>query len=168
MILRDIYHSLNDNLLAYGDSAAWKNQLGVYLAGNGLLPAQLDADGIPLRNGLGQAIQISTDPNQIFRPYGYMQQDYISIVLIMLLSGDFDLTSQIDKHLIEIGGGIESHIYRGFFVFPSGLAMQADSLTLAQKFAELTPTVYGFDVTGQTKTNNSELEPVLKTKETTY
>ncbi len=150
-----------DNLFAYGDSATWKNQLGVYLAGNGLAPALLDANGIPVRNSVGQPIQENTDQYQIFRPYGYATGLYQHRV-DNAMTGDFDLTSQIDKHLIEIGGGLESHIYRGFFLYPSGLAMQADSLTLEQKFVELQPTVYGFDVTGQTKTNSSTSNQFLR------
>lgn len=142
-----------DNLLAYGDSAIWKNQLGVYLAGNGLFPAELDENGNPVRNSLDQAIQQSTDPNGIFRPYGYATGLYQHRV-DNAMSADFDLTSQIDNHLMEIGGGVESHIYRGFFVFPSALALQSDSLSLGQKFAQLSPTGYGFDVTGQTETGS--------------
>jgi outer membrane receptor protein involved in Fe transport len=159
-----------DNLLAYGDSATWKNQLGVYLAGDGLRPALLDAHGNPVYNILGiaengdtikQAIQQVTDQYGIFRPYGYATGLYQHRVDDEM-TADFDLTSQIGKHLFEIGGGVESHTYRGFFLYPSGLALQADSLTIPQKFAELSPTVYGFDVTGQTKTNSGTSNQFLR------
>lgn len=150
-----------DNLMAYGDSTTWINQLGVYLAGEGQPPALLDEFGNPVYNSNGQAIAQSTDPNGVFRPYGYATGLYQHRI-DNSLTADFDLTSQIGNHLFEIGGGLESHTYRGFFVYPSGLAQQADSLTTAQKFAELTPVVYGFDVTGQTKTNTDNPNQFLR------
>ena len=151
-----------DDLTLYGDSAAWKNMEGVYLAGNGLLPAKVDAHGNPLYNILGinangdtikQAIQWATDNNGIFRPYGYATALYQHRV-DDAMTADFDLTSQIDKHLIEIGGGLESHTYRGYFVYPSGLALQPADSSLGWKFSQLTPVVYGYDVTGQSQTGS--------------
>ncbi len=153
-----------DDLSAYGDSATWKNMLGVYLAGDGLAPALLGANGEPVRNSNGDAIQAVTDANQIFRPYGYATGLYQHRV-DDAFTGDFDLTSQIDNHLFEVGGGLEYHTYRGFFIYPSGLAMQSDTLTLAQKFEELTPTVYGFDVTGQNETNSSNANQFLRPRQ---
>lgn len=151
-----------DNLLAYGDSAVWANQLGVILAGDGQSVAKLDANGNPIYNQYGQANPIVTDDYGIFRPYGYTTGLYQHRV-DDAITGDFYLTSQIDKHLIEIGGGLESHTYRGFFVYPSGLAVpEYDSLTLEQKFAKLQPTVYGFDITGQNETDGSNPEKFIR------
>ncbi len=152
-----------DNLLAYGDSTIWANQLGVILAGNGLRQvAQLDANGNPVYNSNGDPIAISTDPNGIFRPYGYATGLYQHRV-DDALTGDFDLTSQIANHLLEIGGGVEYHTYRGYFVYPfQVMSPEYDGLTLAEKFEQLQPTAYGFDVTGQTETNSSNPNQFLR------
>ncbi|HSD62981.1 MAG TPA: TonB-dependent receptor, partial [Ignavibacteriaceae bacterium] len=166
--LKRYFPFFGDNLEAYGDSAIWKNQLGVYLAGDGLFPALLDENGNPVYVNIGtpddpnfQAVQQATDQYGIFRPYGYATGLYQHRV-DDAMTGDFDLTSQIDKHLIEIGGGVESHTYRGFFVYPSALGLQPDSLTLAQKFTELSPTVYGYDVTGKTQTSSDNPDQFIR------
>ena len=75
------------------------NNLGVYLAGDGLAPAMLDENGVPVVNSSGDRIQMSVDENGVFRPYGYtggglyQQREDDGLFL------DFDITSQIDKHL---------------------------------------------------------------------
>lgn len=69
---------------------------------------------------------------------------------------DFDITSQIDNHLIEFGAGFSEHTVRGYGVFAAGYAQQPDNLTEEQKFEALQPFVYGYDVTGKNKTTTSE------------
>ena len=152
-----------DNLFAYGDSTIWAQQLGIILASNGTRSvAQLDQNGQPVYNANGEAIAITTDENGIFRPNGYATGLYQHRV-DDALTGDFDLTSQVDNHLFEIGGGLEYHTYRGFFVYPFQLMLPSyDGLSVYEKFDKIQPTVYGFDITGQTKTDNSESNQFLR------
>ena len=120
---------------AYGDSTRWANLFG---QGNGVT---ILGDGQRTR---------TTDANGVFRPYGYStglyqhrQND--------AFSADFDFTSQVSNHLLELGGGLSYTIVRGYGIFPQQLISQADSLTEAQKYANLAPFVYGYDVTGKNK-----------------
>ncbi len=131
-----------ENLFAYGDSTIWANELGVTLLGPGLRTESVDANGI-------------------FRPYGYATGLY-QHRLDDAMSADFDLTSQIENHLFEIGGGVEYHTYRGYFIYPQQLNGVDPSLTTVQKFENLQPVVYGYDVTGQTKTTSSNPNEFLR------
>ncbi len=120
-----------NDLVAYGDSAKWANELGVTLLGD------------------GQRTR-STDENGVFRPFGYStglyqhrQND--------AFTADFDFTSQVENHLLELGGGLSYTLVRGYGIFPQQLISQADSLTETQQYANLAPFVYGYDVTGKIK-----------------
>ena len=92
----------------------------------------------------------TTDANGVFRPYGYSTGLYQQRENDAF-SADFDFTSQVSNHLLELGGGLSYTIVRGYGIFPQQLISQADSLTEAQKYANLAPFVYGYDVTGKNK-----------------
>ena len=78
-----------NDLLAYGDSARWQNELGVTLLGN------------------GQRTR-TTDEYGVFRPYGYSTGLYQHRENDAF-TADFDFTSQVDNHLLELGGGLSLH-----------------------------------------------------------
>ncbi len=120
-----------NDLFAYGDSARWANELGVTLLGNGQRTRTVDNNGV-------------------FRPYGYSTGLYQHRENDAF-TGDFDFTSQVENHLLELGGGLTYTMVRGYGIYPQLLIEQADSLTDVQKYANLSPFVYGYDVTGQNK-----------------
>ncbi len=153
---------LMDNLAMYGNAEYWEKNLGVYLAGDGLNPARLGDDGLPVLNSLGNRIQMSVDDNGVFRPYGYTggglyqkRQDNAFFI-------DFDITSQIDNHLIEFGTGFSQHTVRGYGVFASGYAQQPNTLSETEKFEALQPFVYGYDLTGQNTTTTDNPNQFLR------
>lgn len=157
-----------DNLVAYGDSAIWINTLGVHLLGDGFRTAQVDENNNPVTNVRGEPIAANTDEDGIFRPYGWANglyqrrgNDAINV--------DFDITSQIDKHLLEFGAGASQTVVRGYGIFAFQLGLYKDSTYLsdAEKYAKLEPFVYGYDATGQTKIGSdfddgSELAPLQR------
>lgn len=119
------------DLLAYGDSARWANDFGVTLRGDGQ------------RTNL-------TDENGVFRPYGYSTGLYQHRENDAF-TADFDFTSQVENHLLELGGGLAYTMVRGYGIYPQQLIVQSDNLTEAEKYANLSPFVYGYDVTGKNK-----------------
>ena len=119
----------DDDLMAYGDSTIWANQLGVTLYGD------------------GQRTKETLDENSVFYPYGWAlglyqrrEQDAIT--------ADFDFTSQIDNHLLEFGGGISLNTVRGYGIYAYQLAA-SNKPTIEEKFIDNAPYVFGYDVTGQ-------------------
>jgi len=150
-----------DNLAAYGDSTIWANQLGVTLYGDGQNPAKVDEFGNLVLSD-GEPIAWAVDDNGVFRPYGYTGGGLYQKREDDALFVDFDITSQIDNHLIEFGAGFSEHTVRGYGVFAAGYAQQPDNLTEEQKFEALQPFVYGYDVTGKNKTTTSETNQFLR------
>lgn len=154
---------LGNNLVAYGDSTYWANNLDVTLAGNGQSVVAYDPYGNPLYSQ-GQAVSATLDNNGVFRPYGYItglfQQREDAA-----MSADFDLTSQIANHLVEIGGGAEYHTVRGYGIYAAQLGLQSDTLSLLQKFQNVEPYDFGYDLTGQTKTNSSNPNQFLRPRQ---
>ena len=120
-----------DNLYLYGDSLALA-QLGATLAYN------------------GQRIQV--DQNQIFYGYGRVN-DLYSKNENDALDADFDLTTQIDNNLVEIGGGLNYNIVRYYAISPVQLAAADPSNSETKKFENLQPALFGYDITGKTKTS---------------
>jgi len=55
---------------------------------------------------------------------------------------DADFTSQVDNHLLELGGGFNYNVVRSYFVGPVQLAALSDTLTDMKKFEILQPTVF--------------------------
>jgi outer membrane receptor protein involved in Fe transport len=134
----------------YGDSLWWAdktNQQGVYqginTTGSGM--------GVTL---LGNGLYTRpTDANGVYRPYGWsyglfqQRQDES-------LNADFDLTSQIENHLLEFGAGISQHTIRGYGNFGYRYASTDPTQPDYIRFAQLQPFVFGYDVTGKTKTTS--------------
>ncbi|MCH7516311.1 MAG: TonB-dependent receptor [Bacteroidetes bacterium] len=138
-VKRDQFNEFNphfrDDLFAYGDSATFANLFGVSLTRD------------------GQRIQ--KDENNVFFSYGrvnnfYQRQENDQ------LNADATFTSQIDNHLFEIGGGTNFNLIRNYTIGPVQLAAASDTLTLEEKFEVQQPTVFGYDITGQRKTNTGD------------
>ncbi|HRP92404.1 MAG: carboxypeptidase-like regulatory domain-containing protein [Ignavibacteriaceae bacterium] len=151
-----------DNLVAYGDSAIWANQLGVILAGDGQAPAKLDQFGNVVLNDRGLPTPWAVDNNGVFRPYGYTGGGLFQKREDNAFFIDFDITSQIDNHLLEFGTGFSQHTVRGYGVFANDYSAQPKNLSETEKFERLQPFVYGYDVTGQTKTTTDNPNQFLR------
>jgi outer membrane receptor protein involved in Fe transport len=140
-----------NDLLAYGDSARWANELGVHLWRNGGRTARVDENNNPMYGPGGGPIAADTDRFGVFRPHGwatglYQRRENDAINL------DFDITSQIGNHLVEFGLGASRTVVRGFGVFALQLADKNYAhLSTQEKFEALEPFVYGYDVTGQNR-----------------
>lgn len=127
-----------ENQLLYGDSLWWADQSGmnVTLLGDGRRTATVDENGV-------------------FRPYGYatglfqQRED-------MRIGADFDLTSQLDNHLLEFGFGVEQHTVRGYGNFAYIVAGTDPSQPDYIRFAQNQPFVFGYDVTGNTETSTDD------------
>ena len=126
-----------DNLYLYGDSATFANTFGVTLTRD------------------GQRIQ--KDANNVFWAYGRINNGYQKQENDVF-NIDADFTSQVDNHLLELGGGFNYNVVRSYFVGPVQLAALSDTLTEYEKFEILQPTVFGYDITGQKKTTSSDGE----------
>jgi len=128
-----------DDLFAYGDSTIFANQFGVTLSRD------------------GQRIQ--KDENNVFFAYGRIVNRYERQESDQL-NADATFTSQIGNNLFEIGAGVNTNIVRNYIIGPVSLAGQSDTLTTEEKFVIEQPTVFGYDVTGTTKTSSGdEYEP---------
>lgn len=140
-VRRDQYYQYDPHfkhdLYAYGDSATFAERFGVELSRN------------------GQRVQ--KDENNVFWAYGrinnfYQRQENDQVNV------DATFTSQIENHLFEIGGGANYNVVRDFRILPVQLAAASDTLTEYEKFEIQQPTVYGFDITGRTRTSTSDPE----------
>lgn len=129
-----------DDLSKYGDKETFQQLFGVTLSQD------------------GQRIQ--KDENNVFWGYGRINNFYGKSENDVF-NVDADFTTQLDNHLIEIGGGANYNIVRSYGVGPVQLAdLNNDStLTEFERFEILQPTVFGYDVTGRSKTDDGEFGP---------
>ena len=143
-----------DNLLAYGDSTIYANRFGVTLDESGtrtILSYQLN----------GQDIFSTVDENGIYRPYGYALGLYQHRE-DDAFTGDFDLTSQIDNHLLELGVGVAYHTVRGYGLYAYQLAGATGYNSEAERYAMFQPYAFGYDLTSKTRTTSSYNDPVTR------
>jgi outer membrane receptor protein involved in Fe transport len=127
-----------ENQILYGDSLWWADRSGMNVT---LL---VDGDRTA-----------AVDENGVYRPYGwsnglFQQREDESF------NADFDLTSQLDNHLIEFGAGGSQHTVRGYGNFAYIVAGTDPNEPDYIRFAQNQPFVFGYDVTGQTRTSSSD------------
>ncbi|MDZ7626218.1 MAG: hypothetical protein U5J96_17450 [Ignavibacteriaceae bacterium] len=75
---------------------------------------------------------------------------------MLRLGADFDLTSQLDNHLLEFGFGVEQHTVRGYGNFAYIVAGTDPTQPDYIRFAQNQPFVFGYDVTGNTRTGSDD------------
>ncbi len=132
-----------DQLELYGDKETFQELFGVTLANDGQR-MQYDAN------------QVFWEYGRINNFYGKNENDVYNV--------DADFTTQLDNHLLEIGGGFNYNIVRTYGVGPVQLANLPDSLyTEYEKYEVLQPTVFGYDIFGREKTTSADGEFAPKT-----
>jgi hypothetical protein len=127
-----------DNLYLYGDSLA-AAQRGVYFRNSrGERTLGLPAPGQ----------RVGQDPIGIFFERGRVSNGYIKNEN-QTISADLDFTSQIENHLVEIGGGMQYNTLRYYAIAPVGLSSNAlRNVSEYEKFRRQRPTVFGYDIFG--------------------
>lgn len=118
-----------DNVEAYGDSAA-----------NAAL-------GVTLPNGNGSRVVF--DEFGMFAAPGRVYDDYDKFKT-QTINTDLDFTSQVDAHLLEIGGGFNYHTVRSYRIAnPISLASNnIRNLPEEEKYAQVRPEYYGYSILG--------------------
>jgi hypothetical protein len=150
-----------DNLYAYGDSAM-NAATGAVFYSNGAYHRGLPANGI----------RQSMDYYGIFYAAGRTILNYTKNEN-QTLNLDVDFTSQVQNHLIELGGGVNYNILRNFVVPPAGLASDnlkdafGNDLSSAAKFYALQPSLFGYDITGSTHTSSDAYSSLLLQNDST-
>jgi len=120
------------NLEAYGDSIE-NAKIGVTLPRNGQRLLQ-DSIGIYWLKG------------RVSNRYSKYKSETFNF--------DADFTAQVSNHLIEVGGGLNTHTLRYFDIGPVGLAANnIRNLPEKEKYSRLQPTVFGYDITGKKETS---------------
>ncbi len=123
-----------DNVLAYGDTSQ-----------NPFL--------------LAQGVRPSVDEVGIFYKRGRVHNEFHQIKN-ETLSLDMDSVIPIKNHLFEFGGGVAKHTLRYYEIAPLGLALNKHTLSVEQRFRNVAPFLFGYDVTGQRETKAGEKDPV--------
>lgn len=125
------------NLEAYGDSIA-NAKIGVTLPRDGQRLLQ-DSVGIYWLKG------------RVSNSYTKYKSETFNF--------DADFTTQISNHLIEVGGGLNTHTLRYFDINPVGLASKnIRNLPEKEKYSRLQPTVFGYDITGKNETSSDNAD----------
>ncbi len=108
---------------------------------------------------LAQAVNRNVDEVGIFWQSGRVWNQFNKLDE-NTLTLDADFTYQLKNHLLEAGGGISRGTLRYFNVFPLGLALRKDELSVEERFRLVQPFFYGYDVTGSRKTKKGEIDVV--------
>jgi outer membrane receptor for ferrienterochelin and colicin len=139
-----IYESEN------GDGV-WFNDLNAY--GDTLVNPEITAQGI----------RRSLDNIGLFFQAGRVNSGY-SRIANNTLNADFDFTAQIDNHLLEVGAGLQYNTLRYYsLVGVERIAIDIrgeNAIPYEDRVALQNPFFFGWDVTGQTKTDANESKVV--------
>lgn len=132
-----------DNLENYGSVAANTP----YFGGTFLTALQ--------NNQLHDGFTGKLDATQLFYEKGtvynlYQKQNTAS------LTADLDFTSQIDNHLIEVGGGFNYSVLRFFAINPASVAVDADTKSYEERLALQQPYFFGYDITSKNFASGDE------------
>jgi outer membrane receptor protein involved in Fe transport len=132
----------------FGDGV-WFNDLEAY--GDSAANASI---GTNLVNGNGTFL--TTDNIGIFYEKGRVYNLY-TLTNAGAFTANFEMTSQLSKHLLEFGGGIDYNIVRYYAINPIDLASNdLRNKPVEEKYAICQPTNFGYDVTGKIKTSRGD------------
>ncbi|NUN10110.1 MAG: TonB-dependent receptor [Ignavibacteriaceae bacterium] len=119
-----------DNIEAYGDTAVNRQFYGW--------------DSWPAPQGT----RVSLDDVQLFFAQGRVSNGYTRLNN-STLSFDLDFTTQLDKHLVEVGGGFQYNTLRNYGLAPVTIAIDNSTKSLKERIALQSPFYFGFDITGK-------------------
>lgn len=141
-------------------SSFWNLNIGYKLykneSGDGVWFDNIEAYGDTSYNAPYLTIQgsrVNLDPVQLFFGKGRVSNAY-SKIHNSSLNVDVDFTSQIDNHLLEVGGGLQYNTLRIYTLGPVVVALDKDTKTLEERIAIQNPFYFGFDITGQNTADN--------------
>lgn len=121
------------DLYAYGDSLINAQKRGYTFPANGVRPTR-DSVGVFFARG------------RVLNSYSKAETN--------TFNADFDFTMQLEKHLVEFGGGMNFNVLRNYAIAPVALASNSIRiLPEIERFKRLMPTVFGYDITGRKKTS---------------
>ena len=149
---------MKDNLYLYGDSAYYSNTFGVTL--------RRDATRDQFDPARGDYFTV--DENGIFYPFGRVNNLYTKSEED-IWNVDADFTTQIENHLIEVGGGVNSHTLRNYSISPIGLMTPSlqDSSDLV-RYQQNQPTYYGYDIFGKAETSGDDADTLGRPKQPVF
>lgn len=125
-----------DNLEAYGDADANRPYVNPAIASSLLNGTSVSLDGLGLFFDKGRVNNV------------YQRQHSNT------LTADLDFTSQVDNHLIEIGGGFNYTTLRFFSISPVGVAINNKTLSYEERLATQQPYFFGYDITSKNYTES--------------
>ncbi len=117
-----------DDIMAYGDSV--RNA----------------AIGVELPQGDGSRVRPEA-PNRIFHSFGRVFNRYLHYE-IENFGGEFDFTTQLENHLIEIGGTVDQNKLRYYSLGPIDLSLKKDVRTLEERFYQSVRSYFGYNIFG--------------------
>lgn len=131
--------------------------------GDGVHFKNIERYGDPAYNpGIPAAgTRVTLDNVGIFFAEGRVQNLYTKTINDSY-TADLDLSAQIDDHLLEIGGGVNLNRLRYFSINPVAIAINSATVPLDERARGVQPLYFGFDVTGQRRTESGELDPVTR------
>lgn len=169
LLTKDVNQSYTARLSQnVSSNSFWNLNLGLKLfkqeEGDGVWFDNIEAYGDSLKNAsIGVTIpkngqRVLQDDIGIYFKKGRVQNRY-SKYESTTFSGDLDFTSLIENHLLEAGIGLNYNILRNYFIAPVGLASDnIRNLPTAERYKRLTPSVFGYDITGKIKTSSDNAD----------
>ncbi len=128
-------------------------------SGDGVFFDDLTAYGDTLKNSYisvqGDQSALALDSNGIFSDYGRLSSNYSKDETISY-TGDFNITSQLDNHLVEAGIGGSYNTMRYYSISPVNLALgirgtdTTDATSAYDRYSYAKPYYYGYDLYGNT------------------
>lgn len=130
-----------------------------YESGDGRFFDNLEAYGDTLQNTYlqSQGSVIGRDRNGVFWLPGRVSGGY-SNMENQTITTNFDLTTQYENHLIEIGGGFDYNTLRYFSIGPISVSRNMrgpNAIPYVERLKLAAPYYFGYDITGKTKVDET-------------
>jgi hypothetical protein len=131
--------------------------------GDGVFFNDLEAYGDTILNPFmpvqGDDATLVQDDVGVFAEHGKID-DYYRKIDNQTISADLSFTTQLEKHLLEVGGGANYHLMRYYRMFPQRLAQRnrdfidangdtIPAFTRERRYEDRRPQRYGYDVFGE-------------------
>ncbi len=153
-------------------SSFWNLNLGYKLfdqeSGDGVWFDNIEAYGDTTWNApyvTTQGTRVSLDAVQLFYGKGRVSNSYTKLNN-GTMSADLDFTSQLDKHLLEVGGGFQYNTLRYFGLAPAAISIDNKTKSLKERIALQTPFYFGYDITGKEFSDDNFVETIVSGTDT--